>query len=370
MSSSRPTAAVYRSTLLPYSETFVLAQARGLRRYRSLLVGQRQLPEFDASDERLILSTGERLAAPNHAAALLRPSRPALIHAHFAPDAIEAAPIAAALDIPLVATVHGFDVARHTGLRAGPRQWRYGRRLLAFLRTPTTIVAVSDHIRELLLSRGADPQRVHRLHIGVDRAAFPYVPLDGRSSRDVLAIGRLVEKKGFADLLRAFRMVSARHPDATLTILGDGPLRSELSRLAGPDDRVALVGAQPVSEVRELLARAAVLAVPSVTARDGDTEGLPTVVIEAMASGTPVVGTRHAGIPEAVIDGRTGRLVPERSPRALADALVGLLDDPDARARMGLAATERAEQRFCLSAQTAKLEALYDEAIAAHRAGR
>src|SRR6185437_507604 len=147
---------------------------------------------------------------------------------------------------------------------------------------------------------------------GVDLARFP----PGSGGPDlVLFVGRLVEKKGVEILIEAFARARAARPGASLVIIGDGPLRPRLERRAG--EGVRFLGALPPGDVADWMRRATVLAAPSVTARDGDAEGLPNVIVEAAASALPAVGSDHSGIPEAILDGETGFIVPERDAEAL-----------------------------------------------------
>jgi glycosyltransferase involved in cell wall biosynthesis len=143
-------------------------------------------------------------------------------------------------------------------------------------------------------------------------------------------------------------------------IIGDGPQRSQLESLARSENcRCEFLGVQPPERVKELMARASVLSVPSVTAANGDTEGLPLVVCEAQSMALPVAGFHHAGIPEAVAHGVTGLLCPERQVAALAENLACLLADRTLRERFGRDARQRMCERFDLATQTARLELIY-----------
>jgi colanic acid/amylovoran biosynthesis glycosyltransferase len=181
-------------------------------------------------------------------------------------------------------------------------------------------------------------------------------------------VGRFVEKKGFEYGIEAFGRALSRGLDARLRIAGDGPLRPVYERLLGElglGDRVEFLGVLRHDEVLEAMREADVLLLPSVTARNGDREGNPTVLKEACALGLPVVATRHAGIPEAVEDGVSALLVPERDAAALADRLALLLGDAELRARLGGAARERMIRDFDIRRITAGVEALYDEVVEA-----
>ena len=147
-----------------------------------------------------------------------------------------------------------------------------------------------------------------------------------------------------------------------LIVIGEGPLRAPLQRQAGElGVKAQFLGAQGADEVAEWMRRAALLVAPSVTAHDGDAEGLPNVVVEGAASGIPVVATRHSGIPEAVADGETGFLVKEGDRAALAARIRALLEGADLRREMGFAARALAVERFDRVRQAVRLEAIYDE---------
>lgn len=362
----RPVAAIFRSPLFNASEGFVQTQAAALSRYQPLIAGLEHkghvIPDLE---ERILLpsSAVERLAFRLGRAApmarRLKPHRPALIHAHFATDGQLALPLARALGLPLVTTLHGYDVnrSRSSMLLSGRLSWQrhalFRRRLIE---QGKLFLAVSDALRREALARGYPAERTITHYLGVDLARFECgEPEPGL----VLHVGRLVEKKGTAVLLDAV----ARLPGARLVIVGDGPLRSGLERRAaalGLGARATFLGALPAAEVATWLRRAWLLAAPSVTAKDGDAEGLPTVIVEAAAASLPAVGTDHAGIPEAIVDGETGFLVPERDSAALAERIGALLASPDLRGRMGAAARALAERRFDSRLQAARLEELYD----------
>lgn len=361
---ARPVVAVFRSPLFNASETFVRAHLAALRRYRPLAVGL--VAKGEAEEPRFLLTSGERLALTllgraGGAAARLRAEAPALVHAHFGTDGLLALPIAEALAVPLVITLHGHEVSRTPArmLISGRLSWmRYAllnRRLMA---RGGLFLAVSEAVRSHALAAGYPSGRVITHPNGVDTDFFR--PSGGPPEAGlILHVGRLVEKKGTAALLDAV----ARTESATLVIVGEGPLRPSLERRArslGVESRVRFTGALPPGEVLRWMQRAWLLAAPSVTAGDGDAEGLPTVLCEAAAAGLPVVATRHSGIPEAVSEGETGLLSPERDVALLARNLSLLLASPWMRESMAGAARLRALDRFNLARQTERLEGYYD----------
>jgi glycosyltransferase involved in cell wall biosynthesis len=195
--------------------------------------------------------------------------------------------------------------------------------------------------------------RLHKIVMGVDPARFTRTqPYSG--GRAVLAVGRLVEKKGFAYLIDAARQL----PDVEVRIVGDGPLRAELAAAAPPN--VALLGSRPPDEVRELLGQADLLALPCVVASDGDRDSMPVVVKEALAMEVPVVGSDEVGMPE-MVRSEWGRLVPPRDAQALADAIEALLAlEPGERAAMGRRGRDFVARNFSIRGEAQKLIALIE----------
>jgi colanic acid/amylovoran biosynthesis glycosyltransferase len=157
-------------------------------------------------------------------------------------------------------------------------------------------------------------------------------------------------------LIEAVRRLEAEGRNLRLVLVGEGPMEEELRRAAAALRRVEFRGWMPNNELRGWMRGALALCVPSQRAADGDAEGLPTVVIEAMAAGTPVIGSRHAGIGEAVEDEHTGFLIPEQDPEALAAALRRLSDEPGLRQRLGENARRAAVEQFDMFTQSRRLE--------------
>lgn len=362
----RPVAAVFRAPIFNASETFVRAQAAGLQRYRPLVVGledKGNVPEALAG--RIMLADGPlqslqvRLGSWGALGVQVETARPVLIHAHFGTDGLIALPLARKLGVPLVTSLRGHEVNRRGLLLSGRLSWmRYAVGRKRLMREGDLFLTVSAALRERALAQGFPGDRTHVHYNGVDLNRFS--PARDDDGETILHVGRLVEKKGTALLVRALTTV----PSGTLTIIGEGPMRASLERLAlqlGIDERVRFLGAQPPEIVAQWMRRAALLAVPSLTARDGDAEGLPNVAVEAAASGLPVVGSDHAGIPEAVIDGQTGFIIAEGEVEPLATRITELLGDVDLRRRMGAAGRAQAEIRFDFARQMQLLEKRYDE---------
>jgi glycosyltransferase involved in cell wall biosynthesis len=251
------------------------------------------------------------------------------VHAHFATYPALAAWIAHRLTgVPYSFTAHAHDLFIHQAMLARKAA------------DAAFVVAISDFNQRFLLERAA--ATVHVVHCGIDPARFAFAvrPVEKAAPR-LLCVARLLEQKGHDVLLRA--LVGA--PGARLDLVGDGPLRgrleAEVARL-GLGDRVRFHGAVPEPEVAALLAAADVFVLPSVIAPDGDMEGIPIVLMEAMAAGVPAVATRQSGVPELIADGETGYLAEPGDVDGLRAALGRALSerDPDARARAARAFVE------------------------------
>jgi glycosyltransferase involved in cell wall biosynthesis len=174
----------------------------------------------------------------------------------------------------------------------------------------------------------------------------------------LVAVGRLVEKKGFHVLIEACRLLRARGVEFRCEIIGEGPLEAGLRTQIGDKPDVVLKGPRPQPEIRQALSRASVFVLPCVEEKSGGMDILPTVITEAMAASLPVVSTRLAGIPEMVVEGKTGWLVPPGDPVAVADAVQKLLVNPDKARAMGAAGRLHAEAIFADTVTIPQLSAL------------
>ena len=360
------TVVIFRYAMLPASETFIRHQGAALNRWRPAFLGVVKDASFNARDTDLIAlpssaSARRRLSLTGASPALRRAvasARPQVIHAHFGGDGWLISRTAARLGIPLVITLHGYDVTRLPAAR-GWRGLRYRHNLRTAFGRAAVIIAVSEHIRSRAIGLGADPAKVRVHHTGVALPVFPGGLGAVEFDWDVLFVGRFVAKKGLDDLVAALGRLSDLRPRAAF--IGSGPLEPAIRSLAhslGVD--ATFLGVQEPDAVQRHMAAARVFASPSKTAPNGDTEGLPTTILEAAARGLPVVSTFHSGIPEAVIDGETGLLCAEGDREALAANLRRVLTSPDLRDRLGLAARAHVEANFDLAKQTLLLEDIYD----------
>ncbi len=265
-------------------------------------------------------------------------------------------------DLPVVVSFHGADA--QVDLEK-PAHLSRTRRMLELA---TLLLVRSQSLADRLAALGAPPQkiRVHRTGIPLDEIPFAprAAPVDG--AWHCVQACRLIAKKGVATSLRAFAEFARPFPGATFTIAGEGPLLQDLRALSGTlgiADRVTFAGFLGQVKLRELYAASHFFLHPSELGPDGDQEGIPNSLLEAMASGLPALATRHGGIPEAIDDGETGLLVAERDHAALARAMLALASDPVRYAQMGATASASVRRKFDLVEQARLLERFYREAL-------
>jgi len=271
------------------------------------------------------------------------------LHAHWATMPTTVAMEASALaGLPFSFTAHAWDIFAGDDLLA----LKLGRAAFAI-----TCTAYNSRVLERLSpSRGA---RIHLAYHGLECAQLDVKRVGGEKGLlRVLSIGRLVEQKGFEFLIDALRIFKEGGRRAKTVIVGDGPLREKLARQVsrhGLTRDITFAGTVSFEQIKEYFRRSDLFVLPCVVAQNNDRDGLPNVILEAMAAGLPVVSTGVSGIPEAVDDDVTGLLVPDRDAKALADALVRLADDPALRRKLGRAGKRAVAEKFDLERTSAKL---------------
>ena len=374
--------AIFRHQLFKVSEPFIVQQAEQLRRFRPFYIGRDRFAPQPQGALSLALEDLRsqkfyfiqrlwqvitRDSKPYQD--LLHNRRPVLVHAHFGVEGIYALQLARRLKIPLVTTFHGFDATITTSslFWSGKPAWinyaLFKRRLAIH---GDLFICVSEHIRKRVLLAGFPENRVVLHYIGIDTDSIR--PLNKQESGDriILHTARLVEKKGTRYLIKAFAQIAKGLPDTKLLILGDGPMRKNLESLVDEyrlNNQIRFMGSLPNCKILDLLASADVFCLPSITAKTGDQEGLPISILEASAMAVPTVATYSGGIPEAIRDGKTGFLVPERDSNTLAERLNRLLTNRSLRYEMGQSARQLAVEKFNLRHQTGSLEKLYESVL-------
>ena len=376
--SGKPAVLIYRSELLAYSETFIQAQAAALQTFTPVFAGLRRVTRsltlpaksFVVSEDESLRSRLQRYGflqsgyAP-HLLASLRAEAPVLVHAHFAVDAAEALPISRALQIPMAVTLHGYDVMAGDQAHQLTRRGRiYLARRQRLFREASLFLCVSEAVRCKAMERGYPAAKLLVLPIGIDVAQYQPAPTL-TAAPAVLFVGRLVEKKGCVHLIHAMCEVRRILPEARLVVIGDGPERASLEAEARRwGSQTIFLGVQSREQVRQWMHASRVLAVPSITAANGDAEGLPTVLYEALATGLPVACFRTSGIPELIRHGFEGLLAEEGDEGTLAQHLLSICQEDGLAARLGRAGRSRVQTSFDLGAQTARLERIYEQVLA------
>ena len=363
-----PRVIAWRNYWLAPSETFIRDQVTELTGWRAICVGRRQfdralvVPHYAPHSDALAGRVASRLPVTPRIRGdydrLLADPAVALVHAHFGQDAVTAMPYAARAGKPLVVSFYGMDVTA-LPYRRSPAGVRYRKRLPALFAQAQFLIAPSEFLASELELLGAPRDKMRFIPPGT---AVGSAPAPNADRRGIIFVGRLVEKKGVADLLAAVGRLPEPHRSVPVTIVGYGPLQDGLARTATELGlSVTFTGQQSSAQVQRLLAEHAIFCGPSKRAPDGDSESLGMVFIEAALTGLPVASYRHGGVPEAVGDGSTGLLADEGDVAGLAANLQTLLDDPVRAAEMGAAGHARAARLFNLRTQTAALESLYDE---------
>ncbi|MBB2195928.1 glycosyltransferase [Gluconacetobacter sp. 1c LMG 22058] len=356
------TVLVYRDRLLPASEhAFMRRQYIGFRDLRPCWVGcRREGAVADLPGEVRFLG-GDGPLRPLRQAAFkqfgwggardVADLAPVLVHAQFGRGGALALPMARALGVPLAVTFHGGDAFKDKHYRRGGLPSIFRRRWRALQDYASLFVCVSEGVRDRLLERGVRPDLLDVIPIGVEAAA----PAAGPAEQFVFA-GRFVDKKGVATLIDALRVLAERGLMPSVVLAGDGPLLPAMRAYAAGLETVRFTGWLAAADLSALMERAIALVVPSVVSAGGDREGLPSVAVEAMARGVPVIGSDQSGLADVLQPFGAGIVVPAADAVALADAMQAMLV-PGVRDGMAGAALKVVRERLSAPAQSARLEA-------------
>jgi len=295
--------------------------------------------------------------------------KPKLVHAHFGPAGYKFLPLKRLFRLPLITTFYGYDMSR---LPQQDVRWRARYRKL--FQQGDCFLVEGSHMKKSLMELGCPEEKIIVQHLGIDMERIEFIPR--RLSKDeeirVLIAGRFLEKKGIPYAIEAFGEVRKVRKNMRLTIIGDsgGTPREEKekSKIFRAIDEcnlrncVSMLGYQPHRVFQQELFKHHIFLSPSVHANDGDTEGgAPVSIIEASASGMPILSTTHCDIPEVVIDGESGYLVQERDVNALAKALERLVVYVEDWRKIGLAGRRHIKQNYDLKKQAEKLEEIYSQ---------
>jgi glycosyltransferase involved in cell wall biosynthesis/O-antigen/teichoic acid export membrane protein len=371
--SLKPTVLMWKSVWLPPTETFISSQIASLDRWSAVTMGaQRVESALLTGDERILFGSSrverirrrvfELTGRSRRVERAIRESGGQVIHAHFAHEGFFVRRAAIRLRLPLIVSLYGSDVTSLPA-RPGLKGWRTRMKLRKTFETADLVLAISESIAAKAIEYGAPPTKVTVHHIGMPAADSGSVGVATDQS-GVLFVGRMVPKKGLDHLISAIDSLPGDLRSVNVTVIGDGPLRPQLEHRAKELGlRFSFLGYRDQDEVLAAMGSHDVLCVPSVVGTDGDSEGLPTVIVQAGASALPVVAYKHGGIPEIITDGVNGLLIAEGDHEQLGAALQRILSDRTLQQSMALAALRVATTHFSADLQGRRLAELYDAVI-------
>lgn len=374
----KPRVVIFRSSLLAISETFIREQASAITSWEPILVGQRNI------EGGLETPGVKREIVPESSIGLVRAFRfwlqrpipdlvhrlkqlqASLVHAHFGPDATHIWPSVRAAGLPMIVTLHGSDInidrewweAGHGGVRRRV----YPRRLLEMAKSPAvSFIAVSQAIKQKAIEYGIPEQKITVSYIGVDTERFKPsgLPIKQRQKR-ILFVGRMVEKKAPLLMVRSYAEVLKKVPEAELVMIGSGPLLEEAKRLARSlKVHIQFLGSCTSSEVLEQLHQARCFCLPSITASNGDAEGLPISILEAMACGVPTATSARGAVHEAIISGHNGLCFRELNQKEFSCCIEQVLSETSIACSFSSFGRLAAEDLFSIQKQSKELGRLY-----------
>ena len=295
---------------------------------------------------------------------ILSKTAASLLHIYFGQIAVHLLPLIRSWKKPSIVSFHGADVSVDMNKPA------YREATRQMLDAVKLVLVRSESLRRAVIDLGCDERKIEIQRTGIPLDEFPFRERDvvtAATQWRFVQAGRLIEKKGLPITLRAFALFLRQHPSANLTIAGEGPLLGQLQDLARElniGGSVSFTGFISQERLREIYYASHIFLHPSQTGSDGNQEGIPNSMLEAMASGLPVFATRHGGIPEAIQNGVSGVLVPERDHEKLAAALLEGAKDPGFLSRIALNGAEAVRKNFDLRAQARRLEDIYLRTIA------
>lgn len=285
-----------------------------------------------------------------------------VIHCHYGPNGILGIHLKAigvtdkiittfhAFDVSTVVSMHGYDVYKDLFLKGN------------------LFLPISNYCKKKLLKLGCDEKKIAVHHMGISLDKFK--PLERKIQLEkpvtLLTIGRLFEKKGHEYTIKAVAQLVNKYKNINHVIAGDGPLRHKLEKLVlklGIKNHIKFLGSVDQNEVLELYRQAHIFILPSITAGNGDQEGIPLVLMEAQAAGLPVISTYHSGIPEVVVDGKSGFLVPEKDIEALAEKITYLIEHPEIWPEMGRSGRKFVEENYDIQKLNKQLVEIYNTVI-------
>jgi colanic acid/amylovoran biosynthesis glycosyltransferase len=304
------------------------------------------------------ISSGELRALTN----VLEKRNAQLLHIYFGQIAVHLLPLIRTWKKPSIVSFHGADVMVEMNKPA------YRTATKEMLDAVKLVLVRSESLRRAVVDLGCEEKKIVVQRTGIPLDEFPFRERDFPKNGEwrFVQAGRLIEKKGLPVTLRTFASLMKRYPNATLTIAGEGPLRAQVQELARElkiNQRVSFLGFISQEQLRDLYYASHIFLHPSEAGADGNQEGIPNSMLEAMTTGLPVFATQHGGIPEAIENGVSGVLVPEHNYEELSRALLNAVEDPAFLSRVSRSGAEVVQDNFDLRRQTRRLEDVYLQAI-------
>ena len=372
----KPVVAHLTSSYLPITQTWLYHnQVINLKRHKSIVIAQStmNLDKFPTQNvysipersyfSKILDKISTRLTGSyptRYFETILKENNAKLLHAHFGTEGVRYLKLKRNLNLPMITTFYGMDVSMISRIP----YWK--KRYVQLFQEGDLFLTEGNNMKNELIKLGCPENKIIIQHLGVDLTTFNFTPRtqpeDGNIT--ILIAGSFREKKGIPYAIKAFAKVKENHPDIQLRILGDGKMRDQIESLIAElnlSDSVTLLGYQSHDVFLNEAANAHIFMLPSITAQNGDTEGgAPVAILEAQATGLPVISSYHADIPEVVVDGKSALLAPERDVETLAKHLEYLVEHPDVWGAMGRAGREYMEQKYDVVVQVGNLEELYD----------
>jgi len=290
-----------------------------------------------------------------------------IIHCHFGPNGKEFLFLKDIFNfkVKYVTVFHGYDITKI--LKENGKNFYKD-----LFKKGDIFLPISNHWGKRLIELGCKKNKIVVHRMGVNINDFKFKPRKRKSNEKIklLTIARLVKKKGLEFGIQAVAKLIKKYPNLEYKIAGDGPLRNELEALItkfNVQDKIKLLGWMEHGEVRRLMQEAHIFILPSITSQDGDQEGIPVVLMEAQAVGLPIISTWHSGIPELVIDGKSGFLVSERDVDALAEKLEYLIKHPEVWPEMGRFGRKFVEEHYDIKKLNKRLVEIYQNLLVGNK---
>lgn len=355
---------VFRENLLPYTETFILNQARFITKYSVEIFGINRITPETPFESIYVFQSMPKITKtifklfsniPDVWFSSFKDRKYALIHAHFGPDALWASAFSKKLGIPLITTFHGYDVFPTQG-NLGKMYHYYEFRRKELFNRSSKVIAVSEYVKSRLLVLGCPEDKIEVHHIGIDTDYFS--PIEQIREPIILFVGRLIKQKGILDLINASSLIKLQNRSLKIVVIGSGDMQEEAAKLANSKSvPIEFLGKKNQQEVKEWMNRAYILCVPSMY------EALGMVYAEAQAMELPIVAYKHGGPPEIVVDGTSGLLCEPGDIVSLSRAIEDLLSDKILRDTMGKSGRNLMVSNYNILIQTQKLEDIYHRVL-------